>query len=104
MSPLKTTNKEDEYFAKQEALKLRKLMLKTREEMADEEKKRLKELHYMWCPKCGMKLQTITVNAVEVDKCFSCGGMFLDDGELEKISGRERSFFESMRSVFEDQK
>jgi hypothetical protein len=101
MSPLKTTKQEDEYFAKQEALKLRQLMVKTREEMAEEEKKRLKQLHYMCCPKCGMKLQTIVVKQVEVDKCFSCGGMWLDDGELEKVSGREHSFFDSMRDVFE---
>jgi hypothetical protein len=104
MSPLKPSNQEDEYFIKQEALKLRRLMLKMQGEMADEEKKRLKELHWMSCPKCGMKLQEITVNSVSVDKCFSCGGMFLDDGELEKISGRERSFFDSMRSVFADSK
>lgn len=104
MSPLKGSNQEEEYFARQEALKLRRLMVKAREEMADEEKKRLKELHWMSCPKCGMKLSTVHVNKVEVDKCFSCGGMFLDDGELEKISGRERSFFDSMRSVFEDDK
>jgi uncharacterized protein len=103
MSPLKPTNQEEEYFARQEALKLRKLMLQTKEQMADEERKKLKELHWMCCPKCGMKLKQIAVNSVEVDKCFSCGGMFLDDGELEKISGRERNFFDRMRDVFKDE-
>jgi hypothetical protein len=100
--PLKPTNKEDEYFAREEAIKLRKLAARQREEMADDEKKRLKELHWMCCPKCGMKMNTINVNEVEIDKCFSCGGLYFDDGELEKVTGRETGFFGGLKSVFEE--
>jgi hypothetical protein len=101
MSPQKTTNQEEEYFAKLEALKLRKLSIKARDEMAEEERKRLKELHWMRCPKCGMKLEVITLKGVQVDKCFACNGLYLDDGELEKITGQERGFFDTMRKAFE---
>ncbi|HOX43448.1 MAG TPA: zf-TFIIB domain-containing protein [Myxococcota bacterium] len=101
MSPLKSSNGENEYFARQEALKLRKLALKAQEEMAEDEKKKLKELHYMHCPKCGMKMQEIQVNSVSIDKCFTCGGLYFDAGELEKVSGREGTFFKSMGDVFE---
>lgn len=100
--PLKPTSKEEEYFAREECIKLRKLANKTQQEMATDEKKMLKDLHWMHCPKCGMQLHTILINKVEVDKCFSCGGIFLDDGELEKISGRGTSFFEEMNDVFKD--
>jgi len=100
--PLKPTSKEDEYFAREECIKLRKLAHKTQQEMATDEKKKLKELHWMHCPKCGMQLHTIVINKVEVDKCFSCGGIYLDDGELEKISGRGSSFFEEMNDVFKE--
>ena len=100
--PLKPTSKEEEYFAREEAIKLRKLCAKQREEMADEEKKSLKDLHWMHCPKCGMKMNTININNVEIDKCFSCGGLYFDDGELEKVTGRESNFFEGLKSVFED--
>ena len=100
--PLKPTSKEEEYFAREEAIKLRKLTNKTQHEMAADEKKKLKDLHWMRCPKCGMQLNTIDINKVEVDKCFSCGGIFLDDGELEKISGRGSSFFEEMNNVFKE--
>lgn len=100
--PLKPISKEDEFFAREEAIKLRKLANKTQQDMADDEKKKLKELHWMHCPKCGMQLHTIVINKVEVDKCFSCGGIYLDDGELEKISGRGRSFFEEMNNVFKE--
>jgi uncharacterized protein len=101
MSTSKPTSQEEEYFVKQEALKLRKLSIKAKDEMAEEERKRLKELHWMRCPKCGMKLEVITINNVQVDKCFACNGMYLDDGELEKITGRERGFFDVMRRAFE---
>jgi len=98
--PLKSSRTEDEYFAREEAIKLRKLAVKSQTNMADEEKKRLKELHWMRCPKCGMSMSTITINQVEVDKCFICGGLYFDDGELEKVSGKELSFFKDMTQVF----
>ncbi len=98
--PLKTTKSEDEYFAREEAIKLRKLAVKAQKDMAADEKKRLKELHWMHCPKCGMTMSTITINQVEVDKCFACGGLYFDDGELEKVSGKESSFFKEMGKVF----
>jgi tRNA G37 N-methylase Trm5 len=101
MSPLKPTSNEDEYFAKQEALKLRKLALKQRQEMDAEEKRKLKEKHWMHCPKCGMSMKTININKVEIDKCFSCGGLYFDAGELEKVSKRADRFFNVVNDVFE---
>ncbi|MBN2497311.1 MAG: zf-TFIIB domain-containing protein [Deltaproteobacteria bacterium] len=99
--PLKPKSQEDEYFAKQEAIKLRKLALKAAQEMAADEKKRLRDLHYMHCPKCGLKMHTVKINAIEVDKCFGCGGLFFDDGELEKVSGRENGFFHAVHEVLD---
>lgn len=100
--PLKPTSKEDEYFAREEAIKLRKLAARQTQEMADDEKQKLKELHWMHCPKCGMKMNTININQVEIDKCFHCGGLYFDDGELEKVTGRESNFFEGLKDVFKD--
>jgi hypothetical protein len=100
--PLKSSSGENEYFARQEALKLRRLAVKAAQEMAEEDRKKLKELHYMHCPKCGMKMQEISLNQVAIDKCFACGGLYFDAGELEKVSGREANFFKSMGDVFED--
>ena len=59
--------------------------LKIKEETDVAERKRLKDLHWMHCPKCGMKLQEVKFKAVDADVCFSCGGMFLDKGELEQL-------------------
>src|SRR5687767_10059391 len=81
----KPSSPEEEYFAQEEALKKRKLALKIKEETDVAERKRLKDLHWMHCPKCGMKLQEVKFKAVDADVCFSCGGMFLDKGELEQL-------------------
>jgi hypothetical protein len=80
---VKPSQAEEEYFAKEEAERKRRLALKAQAEMADAEKRRLKDLHYMHCPKCGQMLQEVTLRGVPVDVCFSCNGVFLDQGELE---------------------
>jgi len=40
------------------------------------------------CPKCGIPMQTHKYKRskeVNVDECYSCGGFFLDSGELTEI-------------------
>jgi len=39
------------------------------------------------CAGCGEKMHTAQLESVEVDTCASCGGIYLDDGELEKLAG-----------------
>ena len=59
-----------------------------RERVAHEkegERKRLRDLHLMKCPKCGHDLETVDHGGVEVDRCTFCEGIFLDAGELEEL-------------------
>ena len=49
------------------------------------ERQRLKDLHYMKCPKCGHDLKTETFFGVEIDRCTFCEGFFLDAGEVEDL-------------------
>ncbi len=37
------------------------------------------------CPKCNDVLNRVTISNVEVDKCPSCDGVWLDAGELVKL-------------------
>jgi Zn-finger nucleic acid-binding protein len=37
----------------------------------------------MICPKCKVSMVTLELNNVEIDKCFKCDGVWLDEGELE---------------------
>lgn len=66
------------------------------DELSEDERARLRAQHWMRCPKCGLHLDEITFRGVKVDKCFSCGGVYLDDGELEQLAGKP-GWFEAMR-------
>ncbi len=90
---------EDEYFAKEDALKLRKLAKEKMKRLAEDERKRLKELHWMHCPKCGYELEQTSYRGVEIDRCFNCGGVWLDQGELEKLTGKESNLIEDILSL-----
>src|SRR3972149_2755146 len=83
--PQKPSSAEEEYFAREEAEKKRKLALDVKRQTAAAELERLKEQHWMRCPKCGLELHTIHMRKVDVDACMSCGGLWLDKGELEEV-------------------
>lgn len=84
----KPSSNEEEYFARQEADKIERIREAVEGSTAaldPAERERLKELHWMHCPKCGMGLSEIEFRGVQVDACFTCGGTYFDKGEVEKI-------------------
>jgi hypothetical protein len=98
--PVKPSAGEEEYFARQEAVRRRKLAEERQAELLAEDRERERELHFMKCPKCGMQLEEIAFGDVRVDKCFSCEGLWLDKGELDLIRQKEGSFMGRMLNVF----
>jgi protein-arginine kinase activator protein McsA len=84
------SEKEEEYFKLQELKKIKKMREEAAGELAVKEKERLKELHWLRCPKCGLELDEVEYRGVIVDACYSCGGMFLDQGEIDKIVAFEK--------------
>jgi hypothetical protein len=52
---------------------------------AESERKRLRELHHLRCPKCGHQMNEETLESVKVDRCTYCEGLFFDAGELEQV-------------------
>lgn len=44
----------------------------------------------MMCPRCNTLLQEVTKTGVQIDLCPDCKGVWLDRGELEKITHRAR--------------
>ena len=96
----KPSEKEEEYFARMDFERKKKLEEEKHMKLKKQEKKRLKELHYMRCPKCGMELIEIDYKGIRVDKCSSCEGIWLDAGELETISRLERTGLDKLFSVF----
>ena len=81
----KPSTLEDEYFAREDIEKKRKLALDQARATAQQQREALQKLHHMKCPKCGMDLHTLRKGTVEIDTCFNCNGMWLDAGELEKL-------------------
>jgi uncharacterized protein len=85
----KPSQSEDEYFVREDAEKKRKLALQVKRQTQEAERARLKQLHWMRCPKCGMQMSEVKFRGVDVDVCFSCNGVFLDQGELEHLQKPE---------------
>jgi len=96
----KPSEQEEEYFARMEFEKRKKIEEERHIQLAEQEKKRLQELHYMRCPKCGMQLIEIDYKNIKVDKCSGCDGIWLDPGELEAVSRLEKSGMDKLFSVF----
>ena len=87
---LKPSQADDEYFTREDAEKKRKLALQVKKDTAEAERQRLKELHFMRCPKCGMQMQEVRLRGLDVDVCFACGGVFLDKGEIDVIAAPQQ--------------
>jgi hypothetical protein len=97
----KPSNTEEEYFARENAERMRKLAAEQKQSLAAAERKALKKQHFMRCPKCGMELKEVSVGGVQVDRCFSCNGTWLDAGELEKLAkGQEDSVMGAVLRIF----
>jgi len=76
---------ENEYFAKLEFERKKKALEDEHERLKAEERKNLKERHWMRCPKCGMEMVELEFEGVKIDKCTECLGIYLDDGELDQL-------------------
>jgi hypothetical protein len=98
--PVKPSDKEEEYFARLEVARKRKIDEERHGKLKEEERQRMKALHFMRCPKCGMELQEIDVKGITIDKCFGCEGLWLDAGEFISILALERTMMDRLFSIF----
>jgi len=101
---------EDEWFLRNEkelldtarAARLKREAERAAREKADETR-RLKELHFMKCPKCGHDMKEEKLENVTVDRCTHCEGIFFDAGELEQVfrqqAEQRRSFFRKLVKI-----
>jgi len=87
----KPSSTEEEYFAREEIEKKRKLAIQQSQSLAAQQREELKKLHYMKCPKCGLDLQTVKRGDVDIDTCFNCQGVWLDAGELDRLYQQQGS-------------
>jgi ssDNA-binding Zn-finger/Zn-ribbon topoisomerase 1 len=98
--PIKPSETEEEYFARMEYEKLKKIEEESHKKLAEEQKAREKELHFMKCPKCGMNLVEIDYKKIKVDKCSACEGIWLDAGEMEQVAKMDKGGLDKLFGVF----
>jgi uncharacterized protein len=85
-------SREDDWFRQNEKKMLedaRTARLKREQERAateaEETQRRLKEAHFMKCPKCGHDMKSETLDTIEIDRCSFCEGVYFDAGELDQL-------------------
>ena len=100
MTLMKPSEREEEYFAREMFEKKQKVEQEKQKQLAEAERRKAKELHYMKCPKCGMNLVEIDYKSIKVDRCSSCEGVWLDSGELAQIIKLEKGALDKLFSVF----
>ena len=91
--PVKPSTPEETFFAQQELERRRSLARAREEQLRAEERRTLKERHWMRCPKCGMERLEIDHLGHKVDQCSACRGLWLDAGELESLTAAEAGGF-----------
>ena len=78
-------SKEDEYFHRKDQELIAQLRTKAEAHRATAETEHKSKEYWMRCPKCGSALAEQRYDNVVIDRCTSktCGGIYLDGGELE---------------------
>lgn len=97
----KPSKNEEEYFARLEVERRRELAKRQAAETEQQEKERLRELHYMKCPKCGMDLHPLEFRGITLDRCYGCHGTWFDHGEMEQLMKRQE-FLDKVMGIFRD--
>lgn len=80
---------EEEYFHR----KNKEAMEKLRAKMKVAEEAKAAGTSSMACPRCDGTLKETKFEEVVIDICDKCAGVWLDSGELEQLTKRERGWF-----------
>jgi hypothetical protein len=98
--PVKPTEQEDEYFARLEFERKRKVLDERKPQAAEEERLRILSVAQGRCPKCGAELISVPYRGIELDKCSRCQGVWLDFGELDQVVTEDTGLFGRVRRIF----
>lgn len=72
-----------------------------RQETEKADRDRLRQAHWMRCPKCGNEMRTEQFEGIEIERCSVCGGMFFEHGEFQALLMRKQKHrFKFYRSIF----
>jgi predicted Zn-ribbon and HTH transcriptional regulator len=99
-STKKPSENEEEYFARMELERRKKWETEQMAKRSQEEKDKLKQLHFMKCPKCGSDLHTLQLKGLDVDRCPNCNGTWFDAGEMEQLLEHDQTVLGRLKRVF----
>ena len=72
-----------------------------RQETEKEQRDRLRQAHWMKCPKCGNEMKTEQLEGIEIERCPVCGGMYFDHDEFQTLLMRKQeNRFKFYRNIF----
>ena len=77
---------EEDYFRKKDQEAIEKLRAK----MKVSEEAKAAGISSMKCPRCDGSLKENKFEEVLIDTCEYCGGVWLDSGELDKLTKKEK--------------
>ena len=98
--PVKPTDQEEEYFARLEFERKRKILDAREARTAEDERRHMLSVARGRCPKCGAQLIPVPYRGIELDKCSRCEGVWLDVGELDQVVTEDAGLFGSVRRIF----
>lgn len=81
----KTRKNEESYFLERE----QELVRTTREQLAYQQDASERATHRGKCPRCGVNLQGEQFHGVQVDRCPSCHGIWLEADEIDVVVAHE---------------
>lgn len=83
------SHNEDEYFAKENVEKLRRLHQEEVDKLDDARKAQLKAEFSNRCPSCGLTMQKLpSYQGVTLLRCFNCGGAFVPPEAAEHLKAK----------------
>jgi Zn-finger nucleic acid-binding protein len=80
-------DQEDAYFHQKDA----ELLARKRAEL--DAQRQHSTVGKIKCSRCGSEMNEIAIEHVKVDRCTGCGGVFLDQGELEMLTHSKSGVF-----------
>ena len=94
-------DREEQHFKDQEQQALQQLRARLEEKRRQQADANADKDFFLRCCRCGGNMAEITIDEVVIDKCETCGGIYLDAGELDLLlkSHKPQSVWSTLGSL-----
>jgi len=98
----KPSRPEGEFIQREQARQFAETQERERLARLQREQRERRALHFMKCPSCGSDLETKLFHTVEVGHCGACRGVWLNEAQLERLTGRESTLLRDILEFFHE--